>query len=335
MSNIVFYSVKEQPFSIHGLMDVNSVGEFRRLPADVAKKTSPEVLGAALDTTGARLRFKTNSTKMVLKAKINAAFMYHVTPLMQRGFDVYLDYPYGSRYLGPTDFYDSKGEFIEKTFSLPKGENEITVNFPLFGRVYELSIGLDEGASLEAHSPYKNDKPIVFYGSSITHGACASRPGKAYESIISRKYNYDFLALGFSGAAKAEDAIVDYMAGLDMAAFVCDYDHNAPNVEYLRATHHKMYKKIREKNPDIPYFMITKPNFNYSESDTARRAVIMQSYVDAWNAGDRNVYFIDGSAFGNGIDISDYTIDTVHPTDDGFRRMADYIGDVIAKVINL
>ena len=85
----------------------------------------------------------------------------------------------------------------------------------------------------------------------------------------------------------------------------------------------------------IPYFMITKPDFNYSESDTARRAVIMQSYVDAWESGDRNVYFIDGSAFGNGMDISDYTIDTTHPTDDGFRKMADYIGDVIAKTMNL
>ena len=335
MDGIIFYDIKKEPFSIHGLMNVNQAGEFRRLPADVAEKTSSEVARMSTDTTGARLRFKTNSRRMVLKAKISPAFMYHITPLMQRGFDVYLDYPYGSRYLGATDFYSPDCDYIEKTFALPEGDKEITVNFPLFGRVFDLSIGLDEGASLEAHSYYKNDKPIVFYGSSITHGACASRPGKAYEAMISRKYNCDFLALGFSGAAKAEDAIVEYMAGLEMAAFVCDYDHNAPDVEYLEATHHKMYKKIREKNPTIPYFMVSKPNFNYSFADTARRAVIMQSYVDAWNEGDRNVYFIDGSAFGNGIDMSDYTIDTVHPTDDGFRRMADYIGDVIAKVMKL
>lgn len=335
MEGIIFYDIKKAPFSIHGLMDVNQTTEFRRLPADVAANTSPEVSGAACDTTGARLRFKTNSRRMVLRAKVGVSFMYHITPVMQRGFDVYLDYPYGSRYLGPTDFYDANSEYIEKTFGLPEGEKEITVNFPLFGKVFELSIGLDEGAKVEAHSPYKNEKPILFYGSSITHGACASRPGKSYEAMISRKYNYDFVALGFSGAAKAEDAIVEYMAGLDIAAFVCDYDHNAPDIEYLRATHHKMYKKIREKNPTIPYFMVSKPNFNYSFADTARRAVIMQSYVDAWNAGDRNVYFIDGSAFGNGIDMSDYTIDTVHPSDDGFRRMAQYIGDVIAKVMKL
>ena len=335
MDGVVFYDVKKAPFSIHGLMDVNETNEFRRLPADVAANTSSEVFGASCDTTGARLRFKTNSRRMILKAKVNATFMYHITPVMQRGFDVYIDYPYGSRYLGPTDFYDPKCDCIEKIFGLPEGDKEITVNFPLFGRVFDLSIGLDEGASLEAHSPYKNEKPIVFYGSSITHGACASRPGKSYEAMISRKYNYDFVALGFSGAAKAEDAIVEYMSGLEMSAFVSDYDHNAPDVEYLKATHHKMYKKIREKNPTIPYFMVTKPNYNYSYADTARRAVIMQSYIDAWNSGDRNVYFIDGSAFGNGIDLSDYTIDTVHPTDDGFRRMADYIGDVIAKVMKL
>jgi hypothetical protein len=299
----------------------------------VAANSNPGVVEAATSTAGARLRFKTNSQKMVLRAKIFPCFLYHITPLMQRGFDVYLDYPYGSRYFGATNMYDANSANLEKEFDLPKGDNEITINFPLFSGVAELSIGLEEGATREAHTPYRNEKPIVYYGSSITHGACASRPGKAYEAIISRKYNCDFLNLGFSGAAKAEDAMVEYLASLPMVAFVCDYDHNAPDVEYLKATHHKMYKKIREKNPDIPYFMISKPNFNYSSNDTARRAAIMQSYVDAWDAGDRNVYFIDGAAFGNGIDLSDFTIDTTHPTDDGFARMASYIGDVIAKVM--
>jgi hypothetical protein len=114
---------------------------------------------------------------------------------------------------------------------------------------------------------------------------------------------------------------------------VSDYDHNAPNVEHLKNTHHKMYEKIREKHPDIPYFMVTKPDFAFRDEDRARRRVIMESYLEACRKGDKNVYFIDGSAFFNGADIGDFTIDFCHPTDDGFVRMADYIGDVIAKVM--
>jgi lysophospholipase L1-like esterase len=120
-----------------------------------------------------------------------------------------------------------------------------------------------------------------------------------------------------------------------MSAFVSDYDHNAPDLEHLKNTHHRMYEKIREKHPTIPYFMVTKPDFAYREEDFARRAIIMRSYLEALDTGDKNVYFIDGSAFFNGVDLGDYTRDGCHPTDDGFVRMANYIGDVMAKVMDL
>ena len=186
---------------------------------------------------------------------------------------------------------------------------------------------------VRAHLGYS--LPVVFYGSSITHGACASRPGRAYEAIISRKYDLNYTCLGFSGACKAEKAIVEYMATLQMSAFVSDYDHNAPTHEHLANTHHYLYETIREKHPEIPYFMITRPNFYFNEDCIGRRDIIMKSYLDARAKGDKNVYFIDGSAFFNGQSASDLTLDMTHPNDEGFCRMADYIGDVIAKVMGL
>ena len=217
---------------------------------------------------------------------------------------------------------------------MPDGEHDVTIYLPLYSSVESLEIGLCEGSSLKEHStPYSNELPIIYYGSSITQGACASRPGRAYEALISRKYNVDYTCLGFSGACMAEDAIVDYMSNLPMCAFVSDYDHNAQNPEYLEATHHKMYLKIREKNPDIPYFIITRPNFYFIEDHIRRRDIIMKSYLDARATGDKNVYFIDGSAFFNGERAEDLTLDLTHPNDEGFRRMATYIGDVIAKVM--
>ena len=120
-----------------------------------------------------------------------------------------------------------------------------------------------------------------------------------------------------------------------MVAFVSDYDHNAPDSEYLKQTHHKLYMKIREKHPDIPYFMITRPDFYFNEDCICRRDVVMQSYLDARDKEDKNVYFIDGSAFFNGERTEDLTLDCCHPNDEGFKRMANYIGDVIAKVMKL
>ncbi|MBQ8409788.1 MAG: hypothetical protein IJY39_13090 [Clostridia bacterium] len=338
MEEFVFYNVKEAPFSIHGLYEPTVEGQFQRMPQSVAKFGNGWLPSLAFNTAGGRVRFKTNSGRMILRVLTkHKDQMFHATPLMEAGFDVYIDKARGAQFAGATKpEFQLREEGYDATFWFPVGvDKEITVNFPLYGDVHDLQIGLENGSSLEAHTPYKHEKPIVYYGSSITQGGCASRPGKSYQAIISRKYDCDYINLGFSGSARAEDEVIDYLASLDMSAFVSDYDHNAPNPEHLKNTHHKMYEKIREKHPDIPYFMVSKPDFKYTADDIERRCIIMESYLEAYRKGDKNVYFIDGSAFFNGVDMGDYTIDGCHPTDDGFVRMADYIGDVLAKVMEL
>lgn len=334
MKNIIFHKIWEKPFKVYGLYgDIEKDG-FRRMPEEVAKNTSSEVLRLHTHTSGGRIRFCTDSEKVVLKIKGQNYFSHHTTPMMRHGADLYIDYSCASVYTGAL-IPNGECEFATE-IAMPEGEHDVTVYLPLFGDVESFEIGLCEGASLKAHTrPYCNELPVVFYGSSITHGACASRPGRAYEAMISRKYNIDYTCLGFSGACLAEDAIVEYMSTLQMSAFISDYDHNARNPDYLESTHHKMYLKIREKNPDIPYFMITRPNFYFIEDHIRRRDIIMQSYLDARASGDKNVYFIDGSAFFNGESVEDLTLDLTHPNDEGFKRMANYIGDVIAKVMKL
>ena len=332
MENIRFYKVWETPFKVYGLYGDIEKNGFRRLPEEVARNTSSEVLRLHKHTTGGRIRFRTDSDVIVMRIKGQYYMTHHTTAMMRHGADLYIDYPGASVFTG--SIKPNETDEYEEKVSMPEGEHDVTVYLPLFGTVTEFEIGLCEGASLKEHSkPYRNDLPVVFYGSSITHGACASRPGLSYEGIISRKYDLDYTCLGFSGAAKGEDAIVDYMSTLPMCAFVSDYDHNAPNPEHLRKTHHNVYLKIRDKHPDIPYFMVTRPNFYFNEDNITRRDVVMQSYLDARGAGDKNVYFIDGSAFFNGENAEDLTLDLTHPNDEGFKRMANYIGDVIAKVM--
>ena len=158
-----------------------------------------------------------------------------------------------------------------------------------------------------------------------------------YPAIISREFNMDFRDIGFSGMAKGEKVLAEWMAELPMSVFVCDYDHNAPTVEHLEATHYALYETIRAKNPDLPYIMVTRPDYWTMPCDQdailRRRDVIMSSYLKARAAGDKNVYFIDGLSFNVAPHQYDMTMDSVHPNDSGFIRMADTIGTVIRHAL--
>ena len=210
-----------------------------------------------------------------------------------------------------------------------------TLNMPSYNEVTALYIGVKEGATVEHGKRYLSDLPIVYYGSSITQGGCASRPGMNYQNIIARRLNLDYVNLGFSGNGKAEDAIVDYMASMDMLAFVSDYDHNAPDAAYLRATHQKMYEKIRAAHPDVPYLMLSKPDFatgTYAHS-IARRDVVIDTYRYARRMGDTNAYYLDGEGYFRGPEEDCCTVDGTHPNDLGFMKMASCIGKLLDRAL--
>ena len=155
--------------------------------------------------------------------------------------------------------------------------------------------------------------------------------------MISRMLNMEIRNLVFSGHAKGETVLAQWMATLPMSVFICDYDHNAPTVEHLQATHYSFYEIIREKNPILPYVMITRPNYwtalKNREDVLKRRDVIMDSYLKARKSGDENVYFLDGLSFFCGNHQYENTMDAVHPNDAGFLRMADGIGTVIRHIL--
>lgn len=192
-------------------------------------------------------------------------------------------------------------------------------------------IGLSDGSAVKETPSYKNSKPIVYYGSSITQGGCASRPGMSYESILSRKLNMDYINLGFSGNAKAEDAMIEYIKTINMSAFVYDYDHNAPTVEHLANTHEKMFKAIRNEKPGIPIIIMSRPKYHLNEEETKRLHIIEATYKNAVSSGDRNTYFIDGKAL-TALCKNEGTVDGCHPTDFGFMSMAKALGEVLREL---
>ena len=210
---------------------------------------------------------------------------------------------------GYTDGYD---DIIGQPW-LPKGCKEITINFPLYSGVTELWIGLNRNSTLEKRADYKIGRPVLYYGSSITQGGCASRPGMAYETIISRRLDADFINLGSNGSARAEQPIADYLASLDPVVFVMDYDYNAPDPEYLAKTHENLYRTFRVAHPDTPVIMVGKSDFWLcNESNMERRDVIYRTYNNARLRGEKVIFIDDHSLFPTNM-REECTVDNCHP----------------------
>ncbi len=323
---LVFRSVLDTPFSLHGVFYED--GAFHRMPHAVARAISPRLEALHFHTAGGRVRFVTDSTTVAVRVTYgDLGKMPHFALTGSIGLDLYADGAYHASFIPPfaiTDTLESKTKFGQKK------RREITINLPLYSGVKALYIGLDENAALEAPAPYRVDVPVVYYGSSITQGGCASRPGASYESILSRRFDCDYINLGFSGNAKGEDAMAAYIASLEMSAFVLDYDHNAPDPAHLAATHGKLFRAVREAHPDIPILMCTRPKVDLTKEEVERRAIVYKTYTDAIAKGDTNVYFLDGKAL-MALCGDEGTVDRCHPTDLGFFSMAHAIGEVFEK----
>ncbi len=314
---LTFYDIDEAPFKVYGVFRENGI--YRRMPEEVARSVSEGVYGLHWHTAGGRVRFVTDSKFIVINAELNNVHKApHFSITGSVGFDMYNGDEYVKTFIPPFDIEDG----YESSFAFgKKSKRVITINFPLYTGVTKLYIGLDEDACVEKAPGYVNEKPIVYYGSSITQGGCASRAGNCYQAIISRYFNCDYINLGFSGSARAEDEIIDYIKNLDMSMFVYDYDHNAPTVEHLNATHEKMFKAIRECHPDMPIIIMSRPQHIQTKYVTDRRTVIETTYKNALASGDKNVYFIDGLALTE-LCGNNGNVDGCHPTDYGFASMA-------------
>jgi len=337
--SVEWHDVKTPPIAIYGLYEPETEPFFHRVPFDVAAATSPGVEKLSRECAGGRVRFSTDSPYIAVRATYREVRRFsRLTLISTAGFDLYIDGEYGSRYVKefrmPHDMVDRYEQIIHLDSETYRS---YTINMPIHACVETLEIGLKPGAKLGACKTYRKIDPIVIYGSSIVHGSAASRPGNIYPAVISRMLNVDVRDLGFSGKAKGEPVLVEWMATLPMSVFVCDYDHNAPTVEHLQNTHFAVYEIIRRKNPELPYVMISRPNYwtgiKNKEEILQRRDVVMSSYLRARQAGDKNVYFIDGMSFFNGEHQYEYTLDGVHPNDAGFLRMADGIGAVLRHIL--
>jgi lysophospholipase L1-like esterase len=211
---------------------------------------------------------------------------------------------------------------------MPQENREFKVWLPLYDGITNIEIGIDSLASIEKPA-FSTKLPIVFYGTSITQGGCASRPGMAYPSIISRKMDVDCINLGFSGNGKMEEAVVDVIGGIKASFYVIDCLPNM-SVAEVKERVSTLAQSLRSRNTNTPIVFVENIEYSKIFYEEATRKLIQDKnealkteFEKLKKAGMKNLYFISAK---NAIGAdNEATVDGVHLTDLGFMRMADHL----------
>ncbi len=341
--NTDFYLATEEPFEFFGCYQYGVDGQLsHRIPPEIAENISPQLIWLNKTHSGVRIAFSTNSPFVSFLVEASG-FGRTVDDALSGSAGIFVtaaedgkEQRYISR-ISPNfqELYkEMSGEGAKFSGTINLGDNknrQVIVWLPILTDYKKLYIGVQKGANIGAFDGYKYKTPVVFYGSSITMGCGSSAPVNTYPALVSRTLNTDFINLGFSGNAKGEPEVAEYIASLDMSAFVYDYDYNAPSVEHLEATHEKFFKIIREKQPDLPIIMMSRPNLPDNLETAKRFNVIMNTFLNAKKSGDNRVWLINGANIFDGAYRDCCTHENCHPNDLGYMKMAEAVSALLKE----
>lgn len=337
---IIWFDAREEPFSLVGFEWIKQDSIFRRLPVHPDWEIPEAVDQLANHTAGGQVRFTTDSKRILLKVELREkSGMYHMPATGQSGFDIYLLDEGVQKYLKTTRFSNDSIRYQVELYSVDQKQiRTFTLNFPLYNGVNSLQIGLEAGSKLQAAPSFSFPGKIVIYGTSITQGGCVSRPGMAYSNIISRKLDAQFVNLGFSGNGKGEPALAHLINQIsNVSLIILDYEANAG--ETIVNTLDPFITILREKHPDTAILIMSKTRYANASEGSSSYASLMSNrdfqqklVEDKKKAGDKNIYFLDGSTV-LGTDYYECTVDGVHPSDLGSKRIADALTVAIEGIL--
>ncbi len=346
-STIIYYG--RQYFLIEGTTILDSLKEspYDRLPISYKEKVREPVWDLSKASAGITVRFHSNSTSINLKwTVLNDFDMPHMAATGIKGIDLYTKYNNKWRYVTTAGALVGLKTYQNKSIPADNiNEYELIKNMtpefreyklflPLYDGVTKLEVGIDSTASIEKASP-SAVKPIVFYGTSITQGGCASRPGMAHTNIISRKLDVDCINYGFSGNGRMETPIVELISEIDASFYVIECLQNMDS-EQVSERVKPLVDIIRTKHPHTPIVLVENMMYTMAFLDQTQETRLIQEnaalkneYDKIIKSGTPNIFYIkDNKDF---LVDNEGTVDGVHLTDLGFLRYADYLMENFKK----
>ena len=339
---ILWFDPRDEPFGLTGFEWIKEDTVFRRLPVHPDWEIREAVDQLANHTAGGQIRFRSDSKKILLRVELREiSGMYHMPATGQSGFDLYVKDGAVQRYTKTTRFPADTIRYQVELFNTDdKQLRDFTLNFPLYNGVNSVLVGIEDQSVLNAPPPFSHLGKIVIYGTSITQGGCVARPGMAYSNILSRKLDVQFVNLGFSGNGRGEPALAHLINQISGTSFIIlDYEANAG--ETIFNTLNPFVTILRETHPETPILIMSMTRYasapvgSPADKTLMSRRDFQRNLVEEKKiAGDKNIYFLDGSMV-LGDDYDECTVDGTHPTDLGSARIADAllsaIEDIMAK----
>ncbi len=352
-----WYNPQTKPFLISGFPFYETDRTYRRMPLHPTHPLPEAVDGLANETAGGQIRFHGKLKTLAIQVSLASKPLYfssiptaHLTLTNKRCFDLYVSRDGGDYFFAgmKTRLAENDTYYEHTLIDLPEAEElDILLNFPLYGGVDKILIGVDDKAEIsEAHKKFVDDKKIVIYGSSIQQGGCASRPGMVDANILSRWLNREVYDLGFNSSGKAEPEMAHIISQIDnVAALIISVEGNCPDQQWLDEKVREFLKIYRQKHPTTPIILmpfvvggldLLVPANMADRLD--RRGIQKKIVEDLRAAGDENIHLLVRESLlekefeGHPI-LHESTVDGLHYTDLGYFWSAQVMYQFLKKLL--
>jgi hypothetical protein len=313
---------------------------FDRLPAKAEGVVREAVWNLSRHSAGLCARFVTDATAIQTRWTLTSAKleMPHMPATGVSGLDLYVKHDGRWRWLA-TGFPKEQTTRLSLVSGLPPGKREFLLYLPLYNGVSSVELGLPKDAKLAKADPYGDGqrRPIVFYGTSITQGGCASRPGMVHTAILQRRLEFPVINLGFSGNGRMEPEMAKLFAELDPAVYVLDCLPNMSAAEVAERVV-PFVEVLRQARSETPILLVEDRSYTDAflvaakrQRNTDSRAALWAAYNKLTEAGAKHLAYLTGEDLLG--DDGEGTVDSSHPTDLGFVRQADAFEKVLRPLL--
>jgi hypothetical protein len=325
---LVWYDARA--LGIEGQGWTKTAALYDRLPAAAEKLVRPPVWGLSRHSAGLCVRFTSDATALSARWTVNSKnlAMPHMPATGVSGLDLYVRHQGKWRWLG-AGRPQGQTSTARLAAGLPAGpQRDFLLYLPLYNGVASVEVGLPAGSKMLRAPAYPaHKKPLVFYGTSIMQGGCASRPGMVHTAILGRRLDWPVINLGFSGNGRLEMELAKLLGEIDAAAYVIDC---LPNLQAkdVAARAEPFVLALRKARPDTPILLVEDRSPANADllpgvqaGTAARRAALRSAFEKMTWEGVPTIHYQAGDRLLG--DDGEATVDSSHPTDLGFLRQAD------------
>jgi hypothetical protein len=311
---------------------------YDRFPAAAEQTVTSNVWNLSRHSAGMMVRFQTDASAISVRYQLlnERLASPNMSAMGASGVDLYARDSQGKwRWVAASR---PRNTLVDEELinGLAPGSREYALYLPLYNGVEKLEIGVPPGAAFTGLAP-RTGKPIVFYGTSITHGASASRAGMVHTAIIGRHLDTPVINLGFSGNGRMDAAVGEFLKEIDAAVFIIDCLPNM-NPAQVHERGAPLVKQLRAKHPTTPIVLVEDRRYTNSwitpgkdKFHTDNHAALKSVYDSLKKEGVANLHYIPGDNLLG--DDAEGATDASHPSDLGFVRQAAVMEPIIRQAL--